>query len=92
MITCQRMVWTLCCVGGWLLGLVVGWLVDWLAGFECDGRLSDYVRDKPLVEKGWGGGQRTCIWTLCRVGGWLVGWLVDWLTGFESDGRLNDYV
>ena len=69
---------TLCCVGGWLLGLVVGWLVDWLAGFECDGRLSDYVRDKPLVEKGWAEGKGLASGH-CVV--WVVGWSVGWWIG-----------
>ena len=72
--------------------------MDWLTGFESDGRLSGYVRDKPLVEEGWAEGKglasgHCVVWVVgCWLVGLLVGWLVDWLTGFESDGRLSDYM
>ena len=70
MITCQRLVTLLhkplVKVGRakdlHLDTVLCGGLVGWLTGFESDGRLSDYFRDKPLVKVGW-------ILALCRVGG-----------------------
>ena len=64
---------------GWLaVGLLVGWLVDWLTGFENDGRLSDYIRDKPLVKVGWAEGKGLASWH-CVV--WVAGWFVSRLVG-----------
>ena len=68
MITCQRLVTLLHKplvkvkegegrASGHCVVWVVSWLVGWLTGFESDERLSDYVRDKPLVKVGWAGGK-----------------------------------